>query len=72
MEKLVDRFQAVDEDGNKYEIEIHQEIRVVRHQHGSAEIPGGRRATTSTGLALRTRDGQTFQVVNTGQILRKI
>lgn len=72
MKKIIDKFQAVDENGSFVELVISQEMISVKHQTGSDVLPGMKEVFTSTGLCVNRIDDETFQVVQTGQILRKV
>jgi hypothetical protein len=67
------RFFAVADDGTEYVIVEHQEIIDAAH-HGDkrAGLPGMKRLATLDGRAVNYIDSETFQIVETDEIVRKI
>lgn len=73
MENLIDRFEAVSDDGQKYIVEHYQEV-VPAGSYGDprATIPGMSRYQTSSGECLNQIDSETFQIVIGKKIIRKV
>ncbi len=71
MENIVDRFIAVDENGNEYELSVYQKIVEARTRGGTHRMPGMKRISTSDGLSVNRIDDDTYKIVLTDQILRK-
>jgi len=72
MQKEIDRFLASDDDNNQYTVVILQDYIDTSTRAGISHMPGMKKAVTSDGLSLNTTDGKTFEIVQTGTIIRKI
>ena len=72
MQKEIERFIAIDDDNNRYTVIILQNYVETRTRSGVSSIPGFKEAITSDGLTLNTDDGKTFEIVQTGTVIRKI
>ena len=68
----IDRFYAVDSNGNSYVVVILQDFIESHTRSGISRIPGMKEAQTIDGLTLNTSDGETFEIVQTGTIIRKV
>lgn len=73
MEKLIARHDCIAEDGTRHIIEEwQQQIRAGHQQDPHATIPGMKRLVTSRGMRVNYIDQATFEIVQTGQIVRKV
>jgi len=72
MEKLIETFFARDGAGNEYEIEVWQNFIETRSRAGTELLAGLKSIRTSCGLSVNHIDDETFNIVQTGQILRKV
>ena len=71
--KHLDSFKAIDENGNETTINIYQEIvSVATKDNPSATRGGMKSAITEDDDPCNRIDDDTFQVVVTGQIFRRI
>ena len=71
----IDRFRAKNENGKEYIIiEYGEEIDVTSFDSGGKReyIPGLRRLATSNGLSVNQINPETFQIVSTGETVRKV
>jgi hypothetical protein len=69
----IDRFRAMDADGKEYVVVIYQTmVSAASHNNIGAEIPGLKRLTTLDGTVLNYVDSETFKIVATDEIIRKI
>lgn len=69
----VDRFQARSDVGREYTIVIYQSfIPAPSHDDPHGEIAGMKSLFTSSGLDVRYIDSETFKIIKTNEIVRKI
>lgn len=69
----IGRFQAVSGSGREYTILVMQDmIDASSHDHPHAEIPGKKSLVTSNGFAVNRLDAETFKIVETDEIVRKV
>lgn len=72
-EDIIGQFQAISDSGNKYTIiEFQKIIDAGSHDDINAEIKGMKRLATSDGQAVNFKDSNTFEIVETSEIVRKI
>ena len=69
--ELIARFPATDELGTPYEILVWQELVPVCTRDGTGYAEGMKFAETSAGELLNRIDNETFEVCESGKILRK-
>ena len=69
---LVERFDAVDESGNEYELLIYQEFTNVELQLSTMTVPGDKYVVTSTGQKVNVIDNDTFVIVAKNIKLRRV
>ena len=73
LEREKTRFNAVAEDGTTYTVIEIQRYSVFRPLSGAQqERPSSRRYQISTGEEVTPLDGETFQIVCTEQVIRKV
>ncbi len=72
MQELTMRISAADDNGNKYEILVYTEIIEIRTRGGTHRRHGLSELFTDDGRRVNMLDDETFQIVDTGQRLRKI
>jgi hypothetical protein len=73
MQKLIDRIQCTDDDGTPYIVEKWQDQIPAGHMDDpNATIPGMNRLKLSSGGKVNFRDENTFEVVQTGVVLRRV
>lgn len=73
MEKEIRRFIAETDDGEKFTIIEYQNFTTHRPINGPSQtIPGLKRLTLLDGSHVNMIDEETFQIVQTDQIIRKI
>ena len=71
--KEIGRFIAKTDTGKEYEIIQFQEYKdVSSHDDPNAEIPGFKFMKTSEGLDVKYIDSETFKIVETDEIVRKV
>ncbi len=69
----IDRFTAVDEDGNEFTIICLQTVRESKTLDGKiSRTRGLKEYITSFGVPVNAIDSKTFQIVTTNQIIRKL
>lgn len=71
-QKLIERFWAEDDAGNRYEVCHYQKMIVTRTRGGTIETPGMESLETSTGIHLNHVADDTFEFFDTGQRIRKV
>ena len=71
-EQIIKSFYAMDEDGTVHEILVFQQCIECRAKGGTSVARGLKRLETSTGLSVNFIDHKTFEIVQTGQRLRKV
>ena len=70
--RLVEEFQAVGDDGKSYEISVYQEfIDTSIMRNPNKRIPGMQEMTLGDGGHVNWIDENTFQIVSSGQIVRR-
>ena len=68
-----ERFLAQDDSGRVYTVIIHQQVHEHRPLSGpSRTIKGGLRAVLSDGRSLNRLDAETFEIVQTHEVVRKV
>jgi hypothetical protein len=68
-----DRFRARTDNGKEYVIVVNQEfVSIGTHENPHDEVPGRKSLTTTTGLSVNYIAPDTFRVVQTGEVLRKV
>ncbi len=68
-----ERFLAQDDAGRVYTVVIYQETREYRTLSGPSQtIEGALRATLSDGRSLDWIDAETFEIIDTDEIIRKV
>lgn len=76
MEKEIERFDAVSDDGKRYTLICYQQyVTPPRNLSGPASRPieGVRRWATNTGLSVNTtKDPDLFEIVQLDEIVRKV
>lgn len=73
MNELIERIICMDTAGNTYEVEIWQEqIRVGYEQASYQTIPGPQSMILSTGGKVNYVDAETFQVAQTGRLIKRV
>ena len=72
MEEEIDRFEAVSDDGEMFTVIVYQELRESRSLTGSSWSKGLPRLFLSDGKAVNEVDPETFKIVETNQIIRKV
>ena len=71
--KEIGRFIAKTDTGKEYEIIQFQEyIDVSSHDDPNAEVPGHKFLRTAEGLNINLIDSQTFKIVETNEIVKKV
>jgi hypothetical protein len=70
----INRFKAKSEDGKEYTIIEYQEEHDVTSMPSEYRewLPGLKRLATSDGLAVNYIDSETFKIVSTDEIIRKV
>ena len=70
----IEKFKAKAEDGQEYTIVVFQQFISAAHlTDPQAEIPGSKRLVTSTGLIVTPGDdSESFKIIQTNQIVRKV
>jgi hypothetical protein len=68
----IERFLAKTDKGREYTIILYQEHIHTEDFKGSQDIEGPTRYLTSTGRLVNRIDSETFQIVETDEIVRKI
>ena len=68
----IGRFSAKSDSGQVYVIIEHQEYNQVRTLKVDTELPSLKSWVTSTGLFVNQIDAETFQIVQTDEIVRKV
>jgi hypothetical protein len=73
-EREIDRFDAADEDGRLYTVVHLEKVSFPRSITGGLpEMPGSKRFELSSGESVNHIEGDTFQVVQSGQVIfRKV
>lgn len=70
---VIGSFRAVSDGGTQYEIVIFQEfIPTSSHDDPQGEVPGLKSLLTDTGLVVNYIDPETFKIVATNEIVRKV
>ena len=73
MEELIDRFDAASDDGDLFTVEVYQTVRTTRLLNGESRVTRGmKRLALSDGRDLNWIDAQTFKIVVTDEIIRKV
>lgn len=72
MEKLVATHTCEAESGERFKVREYQTFIDASSHDGRGQIEGGKRFTLAAGSPVNVLADGTFQVVITGQILRKI
>ena len=71
--KEIDRFQVISESGNEHTVIVYQEyIDVSTHDDPNASIPGSKSGVTLEGYHVNFIDENTFKIVETDEIVRRI
>jgi hypothetical protein len=73
MEKLIEKFQAKDDDGNLYTVHVYQyliESQLINRPSGP--VGGTKREALSDGTPLEWIDDDTFRIGSTGKIIRRV
>lgn len=70
--KEVDRFQAESDDGDVYTVVVFQEFIEFRSMTGNDWKPGLRELKLLDGSHVNEIDSETFQILDTDEIIRKI
>lgn len=71
--KLIDQFIAKADGGATYTVLCYQDqIPTGSHDDANSTIPGLKRFVTSDDQALNFRDANTFQIVATGETIRRV
>lgn len=70
----VERFSAISDSGKHYTIVVYQNFIDVTtlNSQNREELPGLKSMITSTGLTVNYIDPNNFQIVQTGEHLRKV
>lgn len=71
MERLIARHQMQSDDGTRYEVLEYQEFLDAGTKDGPDWVPGLKRLVLANGRHLNHIDDDTFQIVVTGQIVRR-
>jgi len=72
-EEVIGKFKAVDDEtGDVHRVFVYQNFIEHKTKGGTQDVPGQKRFATSTGLSLNRIDRETFEIVQTGQRLRKL
>lgn len=71
MEHEVDRFRCMSDDGTCLTVLEHRHIAIVDVEGKTRSLRGARRLALSTGERVRYIDANTFEVVDTGELLRR-
>ncbi len=70
---IVDEFECLDQEGNRRTVVVHAKMLTYNTvSDGALKGLGARSYYTEKGEDLATDDGETFQVVLTGKLLRRI
>lgn len=72
MKKLVDRFIAIDSNGNKHTISCLQEFRTQTYLSGSSETLAGLKEYRCESGAVNMIDDNTFEIVATQAQVKKV
>ena len=73
MEELIDRFEAVSDDGQQFTVDVYQDVTTTRTLNGAAsQIRGLKRVALSDGRDVNRIDEKTFKIVSTDQVIRKV
>jgi hypothetical protein len=71
--RTIDRFFAVDEEGNRYVVIVRQLVIKSRYVSGKRHITRGERQyALSTGEDVDPRNDGSFRIVETGKIIRRV
>ncbi len=71
MEKELGRYRCVTDDGSCVDIIEYQHVRIVDTDMGVRHYPGARWMVTANGEAVRYMDKVTFEIVDTGELVRR-
>jgi hypothetical protein len=72
MEQETGRFRAISDDGQEFVVIEYQPIRETRTLSGTSITKGLKRLVLSDGSSVNQIDPETFKIVQTDQIIRKI
>ena len=74
MEREIDRFRAKSDEGHTYVVVIYQEFHRVEEVGSptASWVPGMKRLALSDGSPLNRIDDNTFKIVFTNKIIRKV
>lgn len=71
MEHEVHRFRCLSDDGTCLTVIEHRHVAIVDVEGKTRSLPGARRLALSTGERVRYIDADTYEVVDTGEVLRR-
>lgn len=74
MNRIVElrRFRCVDADGKQHVVIEYQEMIESRSMQGASELPGMKFLRDSRSREVNAKDEATFEILATGQVLRKL
>lgn len=72
VEEELDRYRCVGDDGSYVTVIDRRHVYLVRNGQGSRRQLGARRLALDTGEAVRYIDSETFEAVETGELLRRL
>lgn len=71
MPDIVDTFLVVDDEGNEYRLVVYQDTIASRTRSGVRYAGGLKSVKTADGLPVERIDNETYQLRDTGRLLRK-
>jgi len=72
-EMPIDRFDLIDSEGNNHRVWVMQEqIDTSTYAEPNHKSPDGKRLVTADGFPVKQVDDETFEIINTGERLRKV
>lgn len=71
-EAEIARYRCVEDDGSLCSVTAFQRFAIVQTRGGIRRIPGARWLALGSGEVVRYIDARTFEVVITGELLRRI
>lgn len=72
MEEALAHYRCAGDDGTYVTVVEHRHVAIEKGPAGVRHRPGARRLALTTGEAVRYIDAQTFEVVASGELLRRL
>lgn len=71
--EMIRQFECADDEGNRHTVQEWQKFTIIRPLSGNEEkVPGARSMRTREGLRVNIIDEDTFQIVQTDAIIRRL